>query len=122
MLIAPLTTAVVEVSGVDRASSAAAMFTVARLVGMTAGLSVLTAWGLHRFDNLTASLQLPLPTVGESPAAYQVRLAEFNQALVVAGTEVYHEIFIAAALVCVAGIIAGALLWSSRRDRAKFLK
>jgi hypothetical protein len=53
--------------------------------------------------------------VGESTAGYQLRLAAFNQALIAAGSEVYREIFLAAALVCVSGIVVGALLWMSRR-------
>jgi EmrB/QacA subfamily drug resistance transporter len=119
MLIAPLTTAVVEAVGSDRSSSAAATFTVARLVGMTAGLSVLTSFGLRRFDDLTSSLQLPLPVAGESASALQVRVAAFDQALILAGTEVYHEIFLAAALVCVGGIVVGTLLWTSRSSSGR---
>ncbi len=113
LLIAPLTTAVVNVGGNDRSASAASTFTVARLTGMTAGLSILTTWGLTRFDDLAGALPLPLPTVGESTAAYQTRLASFNQALVEAGAEVYHEIFLAAAIFCVVGVVAGVLLWSA---------
>ncbi len=117
LLIAPLTTAVVDVSGVERAASAASTFTVARLSGMTVGLSVLTSWGLRRFDDLAGTIQLPLPAVGESAADYQNRLVTFNQALIAAGSEVYHEIFLATALVCGVGIAVGVLLWTTdRRD------
>jgi MFS family permease len=115
LLIAPLTSAVVEEGGRERASSAAATFTVARLLGMTAGLSVLTWWGLRRFDELTSSLQLPLPAAGENATTYQDRLAAFNRALVTAGTEVYREIFLGAAIVCVGGIVAGVAIWTARR-------
>jgi hypothetical protein len=118
LLIAPLTTAVVEVSGTERAASAASTFTVGRLGGMTVGLSALTALGLRRFEDLTSTLQLPLPIVGESAADYQNRLATFNQALLVAGAEVYREIFLAAAAICLVGLVVGLLLWSARLRKA----
>jgi hypothetical protein len=110
LLIAPLTTVVVEVSGGARAASAAATFTVARLLGMTVGLAALTSLGLRRFDELAGSIQLPLPAVGESAASYQTRVLAYQQALVVAGSEVYHEIFWATAAVCLIGLFVGLLL------------
>lgn len=114
LLIAPLTAAAVTVGGIDRAASAASTFTVARLTGMTAGLSVLTTWGLTRFDTLTGTLALPLPKAGESGADYQNRLVTFNQALIDAAAEVYHEIFLATAIFCLVGVLVGVVLWSSR--------
>jgi EmrB/QacA subfamily drug resistance transporter len=119
LLIAPLTTAVIEEAGPERAASAASTFTVARLGGMTVGLSALTAWGLRRFEDLTESLQLPLPVVGESAADAQNRLATFNQALIAAGAEVYREIFVAAAVACIAGVAVGIALWTTGRASPK---
>jgi EmrB/QacA subfamily drug resistance transporter len=114
LLIAPLSTAAVTHGGVGREGTAAALFTVARLLGMTIGLSALTAWGLHRFDDLAGALPLPLPRVGETAVALQQRVTEYNVALVGAGAEVYREIFLAAAVVSLLGI--GVAVWLRRGE------
>lgn len=110
LLIAPLSTVAVNTSGDDRAASAAALFSVSRLTGMTVGLSVLTAWGLQRFDDLAGRIPLPLPRVGETAAESQARLAAYNQAMLRIGAEVYHEIFLAAALTCLVGLLTVVFL------------
>jgi hypothetical protein len=110
LMIAPLSTQAVNACGLNREASAAALFTVARLTGMTVGLSILTGWGLQRFEDLVSPIPLPLPKVGEAAAEAQKRLADYNQALVVAGAEVYREIFLVAAVVCVAGAVSVVVL------------
>ena len=119
LLIAPLATAAVNAGGLNREASAAALFSVSRLTGMTAGLSVLTAWGLQRFDSMAGQVPMPLPKVGESAADAQARLAAYNQVILRIGAEVYHEFFLGAALICLAGLIAIVFLRSSRPDRAR---
>ncbi|MGH2458459.1 MAG: MFS transporter [Chloroflexota bacterium] len=114
LLIAPLATSAVDAGGTDRAASAAALFSVARLIGMTVGLSILTAWGLQQFDSLAGSIPLPLPKVGESVASSQARLAAYNQTILQIGAEVYHDIFLAAAAICVVGLLAAVFLRATR--------
>lgn len=112
LLIAPLSTAAVNYGGTGREASSAAMFNVARLVGMTVGLSALTAWGLDRFDSLAAAIPLPLPIVGESAATSQERVTQFSAAIVQSGAEVYRELFLAAAAFCVVGVVIA--IWLGR--------
>ena len=114
LLIAPLTTSSIEGAGPENAASAAGLFTVARLVGMTVGLSALTAWGLRRFDDLAGAIPMPLPQIGESATSFQTRAAAYNQALLVVGAQVYHEIFLAAAVVCLLGVLVVPMLWRAR--------
>jgi MFS family permease len=52
LVIAPTATAVVDAVFVEQRGIASALVIVLRLMGMTIGLSALTAWGLHRFDVL----------------------------------------------------------------------
>ncbi len=104
LLIAPLSTAAVNAAGSLHEASAAAVFTVGRLTGMTLGLSILTAWGLQRFEDMAGSIPLPLPQPGEAAAAAAQRLADYNQAVLHVGAELYHELFLAAAIVCVVGL------------------
>lgn len=112
LLIAPLSTAAVNHGGTGREASAAAAFSVARLVGMTVGLSALTAWGLGRLDDLAAAIPLPLPIPGEAAAAFQERLAQFSASIVLAGVEVYRELFLAAAGFCLLGVAVA--IWLQR--------
>lgn len=110
LLIAPLSTAAVNRGGVGREASAAALFSVARLTGMTLGLSVLTAWGLQRFESLAAGIPSPLPRAGESAADYQARLAAYEQALRQIAATVYHDLFLGAAILALLGLATAIAL------------
>jgi MFS family permease len=59
LVIAPTATAVVDAVDAEQRGVASALVIVLRLLGMTIGLSALTAWGLHRFNVLNEA-QLPL--------------------------------------------------------------
>ena len=118
LLIAPLATTAVNSSGQDREASAAALFSVSRLIGMTIGLSVLTAWGLQRFDRLAGQIPLPLPKAGESAASTQAALVAYNEAILRIGAEVYREIFLAAGAICLAGLVTVVFLRVGRRTLA----
>jgi MFS family permease len=60
LVIAPTATAVVDAVSAEQRGVASALVIVLRLMGMTIGLSALTAWGLHRFDVLG---KVGLPTL-----------------------------------------------------------
>lgn len=110
MLIAPLATAAVNASPPDRQASAAAMFSVSRLSGMTVALSILTTWGLQRFEDLASGIPLPLPRPGDSAVQAAARVAAYQQSITLAGAETYHEIFLAAAAISLTGLLAAAFL------------
>ena len=59
-VIAPTATAVVDAVTAEQRGVASALVIVLRLMGMTIGLSALTAWGLHRFDVLGKAELPPL--------------------------------------------------------------
>jgi MFS family permease len=61
LVIAPTATAVVDVVTAEQRGVASALVIVLRLMGMTIGLSALTAWGLYRF-NLLGKAALPVLT------------------------------------------------------------
>ena len=69
-------------------------------MGMLIGVAALTAWGLHRFQELTANLVPPLPTVGLTPE-YQKAVADYQRAVQAALLSEYHEIFQVTSILCV---------------------
>jgi len=79
------------------------------MTGMLVGVAALSAWGLHRFRELTATLDTPLP-FGLSDVEYQRLLNEYQLALDAALRTQYREIFLLAAVVCLLGAAAAVLL------------
>jgi EmrB/QacA subfamily drug resistance transporter len=59
LTVAPTTSAVVDHAEPDSRGAAAAVVMVVRMVGLSVGLSALTAWGLARFNALRADIELP---------------------------------------------------------------
>jgi EmrB/QacA subfamily drug resistance transporter len=59
LTVAPTTSAVVDAAPPDQRGAAAAIVMVVRLLGLSVGLSALTAWGLGRFDALRSTIELP---------------------------------------------------------------
>jgi MFS family permease len=59
LTIAPTTSAVVDHAEPDSRGAAAAVVMVVRMVGLSVGLSALTAWGLARFNALRSEIDLP---------------------------------------------------------------
>ncbi len=100
LVVAPLGTSTLNAAGAERGGVASAVVTAARMIGMILGLAALTSWGLARFKQLSAAYtfqQLNAPGV-------------LNNVL----HQVYTEIFLGAAILCLLAIIPAALLW--RRD------
>lgn len=59
LTVAPTTSAVVDHAEPDSRGAAAAAVMVVRMIGLSVGLSALTAWGLARFNALRSDIDLP---------------------------------------------------------------
>jgi MFS family permease len=110
LVIAPTSAAVVDAAPADRRGTAASIVMVLRLIGLSVGLSGLTAWGLYRFNHLREDLVLPALDDPGYADALQEAQAELT-------TSALSETFVAAAVVV---LIAGLIALMMRRESPEF--
>jgi MFS family permease len=110
LVMAPTTAAVVDSAPPDRRGTAASLVMVLRLIGLSVGLSGLTAWGLYRFNQLRTQIELPAlsdPDYGKLAAAASADLTAAAMA----------ETFLAAGFVLVvAWFVATMMRRSAHHD------
>jgi EmrB/QacA subfamily drug resistance transporter len=103
LVMAPLAAASINAAPDDQRGAAAGLVIVFRLVGMSVGLSGLTAWGLYRFDILRGQIQLPPLTDPD----FQMAIFE---AMTRATITVLNETFLISALVAAVALLAALRL------------
>jgi MFS family permease len=101
IVIAPVTAAVLELTKAQNHGLASSLVVLARVIGMLAGLSALTAFGLFRFRQILGTPQLTDPDV-------RARVNHLARLISAAFLQEYREIFTIAAGLCVlAAVVAG---------------
>jgi MFS family permease len=97
LVIAPLTSAVLDLTSAGEHGLASSFVILARTLGMVVGLSSLTAFGLARFQAIFSAQRCSSLAVGGS---LQDRLNAFENCAREAVAQEYREIFLAAAMIC----------------------
>jgi MFS family permease len=98
LVTAPTNAAVVDAAPAPQRGTAAGLVIVARLMGLSVGLSGLTAWALHRYNELRPAVTLPPiddPGYADAVASAQAELTATALA----------ETFLAAAVVVAAALV-----------------
>jgi MFS family permease len=99
LTVAPTTSAVVDAAPADQRGAAASVVMVVRLLGLSVGLSALTAWGLARFNDLRSTIDLPPIT----DPGFESAVVDAQERLT---AQAIAETFTAAAVVLGAGLLA----------------
>jgi MFS family permease len=94
LVLAPAADCLIRAAGEQHRGATAALAIVLRLIGMTVGVSTLTAWGVQRQDVLRR-LGASNPQVATDPAGFLIAIA----------AQVVGEGFLFAAGACVVGVL-----------------
>jgi EmrB/QacA subfamily drug resistance transporter len=108
LVTAPTSAAVVDAAPADRRGTAASLVVVLRLIGLSVGLSGLTAYGLMRFNQLRDTLELP--PLGDP--GYQEALTKAQGELT---TSALAETFLAAAALLAVALATSLFMHRRRR-------
>jgi len=109
LVIAPVSAVVLRLVPPARHGIASAAVVIARMAGMLVGVAALTAWGLHRFSELTADLNTPLP-IGVTADEFAKQVDQYRQSLSLALLTQYWEVFLIAAVICLTGAALSVLI------------
>ena len=113
LVIAPIALAATDSVSPEFRGAAAGLITAMRMLGMTVGLAILTAWGSWRFQGLVA--KVPNFLVGETTEQAQQRVMGEG---VAAGLSLFNDFYLVAMVVCLIAIIPATLMFGShaRKD------
>ena len=116
LVIAPIAAAAINAARRSDLGIASGLVIVMRLLGMTLGISALTAWGVSRLNEALTNLPPVVQQPGESLADYLARQQEVAvQQAIPATIDVIRDTFGAAALICLLAILP--TLFLSRHGR-----
>jgi len=121
LVIAPIGATTIDAAPAEDRGIAAALTMVFRLLGMTIGISALTAIGVGRLQNLIGRIEdFPTQQANETTAEYLARQALFLQERVIpVSLQVVRETFLIAGLLALLALIPVAFIGRSRQERSQ---
>lgn len=119
LALTPLSSTALDRAEPRERGAAASTLLVARLLGMTIGVSVLTSLGVQRLQALTGKLEPLTQEPGEPTAAFLLRQQQYiiDKAIPL-GVQVVQETFLAAAVLAAIALVPGWLLYRDRFGQA----
>ena len=93
-------------------ATAASLVTVSRMIGMALGLAALAAWGVERFQILTADIEFPAQATGEA-------LERYFDGIYDAGLTLFHSFLRISAAMAVIGVVPAFLMRATEREIAE---
>jgi MFS family permease len=116
LVVGPIGATVTSASGTRWMATGSALVTVSRMVGMVLGLSVLSSWGVRRFNSLSANINIPIvrPS-GLTDAQWQAMQNQASAALDQALHTVFSNFFLIAAIIVGLGVIPAFFFYNKRR-------
>jgi EmrB/QacA subfamily drug resistance transporter len=119
-IIAPLTTIAIDEAPVRDRGIAAGLTVVSRLLGMTLGMSALTAFGVRRLQELTARSDTIVQRPGESTADFLLRQNAFIQNVAIPlSVQVVRETFLLAAVIALIALLPAWWMTTFRSRESK---
>jgi MFS family permease len=120
LVIAPLATSVINLAQRRDLGITSGLVIIARLLGMTLGISVLTAWATQRVNREIQALPTPQQQADETLAEYLARQQEFvfEQAIPIT-LDTLQSTFAVAAIVCLLAISVTLLISRSEPEQAR---
>jgi hypothetical protein len=117
LVVGPIGATVTSAAGTKWMATGSALVTVSRMVGMVIGLSVLSSWGVRRFNELSTNINIPIvrPS-GISDAQWQAMKDAASAALDKALHTVFSDFFLIAAIIIGLAVIP-AFFFYNRRGR-----
>jgi EmrB/QacA subfamily drug resistance transporter len=111
LVIAPLADAALYPAGEEDRGIAASLVIVMRLLGMTLGISILSAWATAEVDSRLRSIDIPPQTESETTAEYLARQEEylFDQAIPIT-LDILQSTYLVAGIVCMVAIIPALMI------------
>jgi MFS family permease len=106
LVIAPLADAALHDATDDERGISASLVIVMRLLGMTLGISVLSAWATSQVDSRLRSIDIPPQTEAETTAEYLARQESylFDQAIPIT-LDILQTTFLVAGIICLLALI-----------------
>jgi MFS family permease len=117
LLVAPVAAQVIDAAKAADRGVAASFTILFRLLGMTIGISTLTALGVRRLQTLTDRLDPIVQQTGESTAEYFVRQNRYIEDVAIPlSLKVVRETFLVAAVIALVAIVPVMMFRTASRS------